>query len=165
MMMGIGRSKTNATGKGFKRSSGTVTLIGEGSRMEGEMNSQADIRIEGEFVGSLYATGEVAVGEKGMVHCKELKARDVIIAGKLEGFVQADGFVRITSTGRLTGRIVAGTLMIEQGAIFEGQSLMTQPSALQLQPSETASESAAMLAASTAAGQAPEAAMTAAMAE
>ncbi|SDE30502.1 protein CcmA, bactofilin family [Paenibacillus sp. UNCCL117] len=107
------------------RMGSAVTLIGEGCRVQGELMSEADLRIEGEFTGTIHAAGEVAVGERGVLRCRELQARDVVVAGRLEGSVQATGTVRLTSTGKLTGRLSAGTLVIEPGAVFEGQSFMT----------------------------------------
>ncbi|UUZ81678.1 hypothetical protein LJK88_45015 [Paenibacillus sp. P26] len=37
---------------------GTVSLIGEGSFFKGDMSSQADVRVEGEFHGVLHASGK-----------------------------------------------------------------------------------------------------------
>ncbi|MED4604470.1 polymer-forming cytoskeletal protein, partial [Paenibacillus validus] len=121
------------------RGNGAVTLISEGSRMEGVITSQADLRIEGEFIGTLHANGEVAIGEKGAVSCKELRTQDLIVAGRLDGSVHAEGIVRITSTGKLTGRIAAGQLIVEKGAVFEGLSAMT---GLEEAPAETGSGAA-----------------------
>lgn len=106
------------------RSGRSVSLIGEGSVLEGAFRSEADVRIEGEFQGVLQAAGEVAVGEKGIVRSTDLRARDVVIAGRLDGRVEAEGIVRITPTGRLVGTVRAATLIIEPGAVFQGQSEM-----------------------------------------
>lgn len=110
---------------------GAVSLIGAESVFEGIWSSEADIRIEGEFKGVLQTAGEVTVGEKGKVRSTELRARDVVVAGHLEGRVQADGMVRITSTGSLIGTVRAASLIIEQGAIFQGRSEMCESHTLQ----------------------------------
>lgn len=121
------------------RSGRSVSLIGEGTVLEGTFRSEADVRIEGEFQGMLQAAGEVAVGEKGIVRSTDLRARDVVIAGTLDGRVEAEGIVRITPTGRLVGTVRAATLIIEPGAVFQGQSEMGQA------PQEDASLMIAML--------------------
>lgn len=108
------------------RSGHSVSLIGEGSVLEGAFRSEADVRIEGEFQGVLQAAGEVTVGAKGIVRSTDLRARDVVIAGRLDGRVEAEGIVRITPTGRLAGTVRAATLIIEPGAVFQGQSEMDQ---------------------------------------
>ncbi|TVY08422.1 bactofilin family protein [Paenibacillus cremeus] len=111
------------------RSGGDVSLIGEGSLFHGTLHATSDLRIEGEFQGTLHSSGEVAIGEKGYVHSCEMYARHVIIAGRMEGCIQADALVRITSTGRLTGIVKAPSLIIEQGAVFQGHSEMDEPAA------------------------------------
>ncbi|CAG7653459.1 polymer-forming cytoskeletal protein [Paenibacillus allorhizosphaerae] len=112
---------------GNKNRPGAVSLIGEGSLFDGTLHATSDLRIEGEFQGILHSSGDVAVGEKGCIRATEIRAHNVIIAGRLEGRVQAEGFVRITSTGRLSGTVRANSLIIEQGAVFQGQSEMTEP--------------------------------------
>ncbi|UQZ85209.1 Polymer-forming cytoskeletal [Paenibacillus konkukensis] len=106
-----------------RRTAGTDTLIGEGTLWEGSCSSEADIRIEGEVIGDLRTSGEVVIGEKGVVR-SEITAKDVTIAGRMEGTVKADGIVRITATGRLIGTVQAPSLIIEKGAVFQGTSQM-----------------------------------------
>ncbi|ALS25289.1 bactofilin family protein [Paenibacillus naphthalenovorans] len=120
------RIRLFSKGGSSRKSGGEVSLIGEESVFEGVWYSEADIRIEGEFKGVLQTTGEVAVGEKGKVRSTALRARDVVVAGHLEGQVQAAGIVRITSTGRLLGTVQAASLIIEQGAVFQGHSEMCE---------------------------------------
>jgi len=106
-----------------RRSAGTDTLIGEGTLWEGRCSAEADIRIEGEVVGDVVTSGVVVIGEKGVVR-SEVTAKDVTIAGHMEGTVKAEGVVRIMSSGRLVGTVHAGCLVIEKGAVFQGTSLM-----------------------------------------
>lgn len=105
--------------------SNAVTLIGEGSVVEGELFAPADLRVEGEMKGKLRSEGEIVVGERGFVR-SHLHARDIIIAGRVEGVVRAEGTVRVTSTGRLNGTVQACTLIIEPGAVFQGNSEVLQ---------------------------------------
>ena len=116
----MGFSTKNKT---LRNGSLTDTLIGEGTLLEGSCVSQADIRIEGEVVGDLRTSGEVVIGEKGSVR-SEIQARDVTIAGRMEGTVIASGIVRITPSGRLVGIVEASSLIIEKGAVFQGTSRM-----------------------------------------
>ncbi|MDF2960534.1 MAG: polymer-forming cytoskeletal protein [Paenibacillus sp.] len=117
----LGKSKIQ------RRSAATDTLFGEKTLFEGNCTSDADMRIEGEVVGDLRTTGEVVIGEKGFVR-STVTAKDVTIAGRMEGTVKAEGIVRITATGRLTGTVQAGSLIIEKGALFQGTSQMTMAS-------------------------------------
>jgi cytoskeletal protein CcmA (bactofilin family) len=110
-------------GKSQRGSALTDTLIGEGTLLEGSCISEADIRIEGEVIGDLRTSGEVVIGEKGSVR-SEIQAKDVTIAGRMEGTIKAAGIVRITPSGRLAGTVEASSLIIEKGAVFQGTSRM-----------------------------------------
>ncbi|MCR8636700.1 bactofilin family protein [Paenibacillus radicis (ex Xue et al. 2023)] len=116
-----------------RRYAATDTLFGEKTLFEGSCTSEADMRIEGEVTGDLHTTGEVVIGEKGFVR-STVTARDVIIAGRMEGVVKADGIVRITATGRLIGTVHAGSLIIEKGALFQGTSQMAVMSGDRISP-------------------------------
>jgi cytoskeletal protein CcmA (bactofilin family) len=101
----------------------TDTLIGEGSVFEGRIRSEASIRIEGQITGDIECTGDVTVGEKGIVK-SNISARDVIIAGSVHGNVVTKGKLTITSTGALHGNTSAVAFIIDEGGIFQGSSKM-----------------------------------------
>jgi cytoskeletal protein CcmA (bactofilin family) len=101
----------------------TDTLIGEGSVFEGRIRSEASIRIEGHIVGDIECTGDVYVGEKGVVK-SNVSARDVIIGGSVHGNIVTKGKLTITSTGSLHGNTNAASFIIEEGAVFQGSSKM-----------------------------------------
>ncbi|WP_410771757.1 bactofilin family protein [Fontibacillus sp. BL9] len=102
----------------------TDTLIGEGSTFEGKITSGAGVRIEGQIIGDIECEGDVTVGEKGIVKSNNIIARNVIIAGVVNGNVQARQKLSITSKGKLYGNISAVSLSIEEGSTFEGTSRM-----------------------------------------
>ncbi len=102
----------------------TDTLIGEGSIFEGKITSGAGVRIEGQIIGDIDCEGDVTVGERGTVQSNNIVARNVIIAGVVNGNVQARQKLSITSKGKLYGNISAVSLSIEEGSTFEGTSRM-----------------------------------------
>lgn len=105
----------------------TDTLVGEGSSFEGNIKSDASIRIEGQVTGDIECKGDVTIGEKGRVK-SNIAARNVIIAGTVTGDIQTKSKLTITSTGKLYGNITVASLSIEEGSIFEGSSRMSNPS-------------------------------------
>ena len=102
----------------------TDTLIGEGTVFEGKIRSEAGIRVEGRIVGDIECTGDVIVGEKGVLY-SNIHARHVELAGIVHGNVTAQGQLTIRSTGKLYGNLTAQRLNIEAGAVFQGSSKMT----------------------------------------
>lgn len=101
----------------------TDTLIGEGSIFEGKIKSEAGVRIEGQIIGDIECEGDVTVGEKGVVQ-SNIIARNVIIAGTVNGNIQARSKLSIKQKGKLFGNMSAVSISIEEGSIFEGTSRM-----------------------------------------
>lgn len=98
-------------------------LIGQGSKLEGTIRSEGSVRVEGSFVGTISAKGDITVGERGSVQA-DLQARSILIAGAAKGNVEAEQSVTLLGTGRLQGDLVAASIAVEQGGIFEGNSRM-----------------------------------------
>jgi cytoskeletal protein CcmA (bactofilin family) len=105
----------------------TDTLIGEGSVFEGRIRSEASLRVEGIINGDIECVGDVTIGEHG--HAKSnIIARNVTIAGMVQGNVSTRGLLTITATGQLFGNTLSHTLLIAEGGVFQGQSKMQQES-------------------------------------
>jgi cytoskeletal protein CcmA (bactofilin family) len=101
----------------------TDTLVGEGSHFEGRIKSEASLRIEGMVTGDMECTGDVTVGEHGVVK-SNIIARNIIIAGSVHGNIMTKGVLKITATGKLHGNTTSASLMIDEGGIFQGTSKM-----------------------------------------
>lgn len=97
------------------------TILGNGTNLEGDLNTGGSVRIEGKIVGSIKADGDLFVGENGYVK-DDVEARSVVIAGKVEGHVRALEKLEILASGKLSGDIQAASLKIEEGAVFVGSS-------------------------------------------
>lgn len=104
----------------------TDTLIGEGSRFEGNIKSEAGIRIEGHLAGDIECAGDVTIGERGSA-VSNIRARHVVLAGTVTGNIIASGTLTIKATGRLVGDLSAQELSIEAGGVFHGSSKMEAP--------------------------------------
>jgi len=99
------------------------TIIGKDTVFKGSINGKGLIRIDGEVEGDIANTGDVIIGENGKAKV-ELKARNVTIAGLLEGSVDAEGKVELKNTGTAAGSLKTKKLMIEEGAVLSGNTEM-----------------------------------------
>jgi cytoskeletal protein CcmA (bactofilin family) len=97
------------------------TLIGQGTTIEGQMKCQSSLRIDGKFHGEIEATGNVVIGEHGIAE-SNIHAREVIIAGKVLGDVTTKGHLMIMSSGQLHGNYAGPSIIIHEGAVFNGES-------------------------------------------
>ncbi|GAX88547.1 bactofilin family protein [Effusibacillus lacus] len=102
------------------------TLIGAGTTIEGMIQTNGILRVEGRIRGELMSDGDVIVGEKGEVHANVL-ARHVTVGGKVYGNVLASGKMHLMKTGSIQGDIEAGTIVIEEGAYIKGVCKMVDP--------------------------------------
>lgn len=101
----------------------TDTLIGEGTVVEGSITSAAGLRIEGHVHGEIHCSGDVTIGEKGLVHC-DINARNIMNGGTIHGAVSTRGKLTITQTGKVQGSISVASLAIAEGGLFQGTSRM-----------------------------------------
>ena len=105
-----------------KRASGrTDTLIGPGSEVEGVLQCEDDLRIDGRFNGSIESQGCVTIGEAAIAR-SNISAREVIVAGKVYGDVTAENKLTITTTGQMYGDVHAASLIVMEGGLLHGQA-------------------------------------------
>ena len=70
---------------------------------------------------------DMNIGETGIIQADAISGKDMMIAGEVNGNVKCGGRLRLTSTARLTGNIRARTLVLDDGAMFNGMCNMTKP--------------------------------------
>ncbi|MBG9794717.1 integral membrane protein [Paenibacillus dendritiformis] len=111
----------------FQRSSQRIkptdTFIGHGTDMNGTIHSQSNVRIDGKFTGELSSSGTITVGERGEAH-STLIARHVVVAGTVVGDIKTTGKLLITSSGQVVGHCTSGLLVVEEGGILNGTSMV-----------------------------------------
>jgi cytoskeletal protein CcmA (bactofilin family) len=98
------------------------TVIGPNCRMNGVLQSDGGIRIEGMFDGQIQTTGNLVVAESAKV-VAEVQAYNVVISGSLKGNVTANR-IEITDTGKLWGDLNVNSLLLNEGAYLRGQTNM-----------------------------------------
>lgn len=116
--------------KGTKSSSvGGYTLIGQGSNMEGVLKSQSGVRVEGVFRGEIDSAGEVVIGAAGEAH-SNIKGASIIVSGKVFGDLVTEGRLTLLKNGHIVGNVDAGTLVIAEGGMLNGEAKMDKTAAL-----------------------------------
>jgi len=101
---------------------GFETVLGANSVMEGTLKSSANVRLDGQFTGTLEITGNVLVGETAQINA-DIHAKNVSIAGAVRGNVSGKK-VQLLRTGRIWGDIRAQALTTEEGAFIDGKITM-----------------------------------------
>ena len=81
------------------------------------------MRIDGCFDGEIASENTLIVGESGRVQAT-IKSQLVIVSGEVRGDITAPGQVTLHKTARVSGNIETARLLIEDGALFNGQVKM-----------------------------------------
>ncbi|HYU18298.1 MAG TPA: polymer-forming cytoskeletal protein [Chloroflexota bacterium] len=100
------------------------SVIGEGTTVDGSFRSEHSIRIRGTVQGEEVESKRRVVVEAEAKVSAKISAQEITIAGEVNGELTCPGRVEITPTGRVTGAISAGTLIMQEGAYFEGHMKM-----------------------------------------
>lgn len=99
-------------------------FLDRGSKTEGTLSFAASFRIDGEFQGKVRSPGRLIVGEGASVDA-EVHVGHLLVSGELRGTVEAAEQIQIAPGGRLLAEITTPSLVVEDGAIFEGRCTMT----------------------------------------
>lgn len=105
---------------------GEVTIVGAGARLEGNVVSAGNLRIDGQVKGQINAEGDVSLSPQSQVEA-DIRAQNVSIAGRFKGSIQVKGKAHLARGGRIDGDITSKTLVVEEGGVFHGQSIMDGP--------------------------------------
>lgn len=107
---------------------GEVTIVGQGAKLEGTVVSAGSLRIDGQVRGQINAEGDVLLSPQSQVEA-DIRAQNVVVAGRFKGSINVKGRAQLARGGRVDGDITSKTLVVEEGGIFQGQSVMEQASA------------------------------------
>jgi len=102
---------------------GEVTVVGVGARLDGNVVSAGSLRIDGQVKGQINADGDVTLSPQSQVEA-DIRAQNVSVAGRFKGNIAVKGKAHLARGGRVDGNITSKTLVVEEGGIFHGQSIM-----------------------------------------
>lgn len=112
------------------RKASTPTLVGIGTRFEGELNCAGDLSVAGEMVGNSDIQGMLTLSEsghwRGTVRCSH-----ALLAGTLDGELVVDGKLEVRATARITGQVTARQIAIAEGAIIQGELTVSSGESIQ----------------------------------
>jgi cytoskeletal protein CcmA (bactofilin family) len=94
----------------------------------------ASCSVRGKVSGDVESQQDLTIGETGTVNADAIAGKEMVIAGEINGNVKCGGRLRLTPTGRLTGNIRARTIVLEEGAVFNGTCSMTKPTGAKVDP-------------------------------
>lgn len=100
------------------------SLIGAGTRIEGDVNFAGGLRIDGEVKGNVRAAGDqpstLVVSEHARIE-GEVSVSHLVINGAVIGAVRCSEFVELQPRARVTGDVEYSTIEMHLGAVIQGR--------------------------------------------
>jgi cytoskeletal protein CcmA (bactofilin family) len=98
-------------------------FLDRGSSFKGELDFEDTMRIDGKFNGTITSKNELIVGESAHID-GDIHVGRIAISGTVIGKIKADQRVEIHRNGKVYSDVDTPALIIEEGAIFQGNCVM-----------------------------------------
>ncbi|MEA2239651.1 MAG: hypothetical protein QOC81_4375 [Thermoanaerobaculia bacterium] len=108
----------------MKNKSGELNgFLDRGSSFHGELEFEDTMRIDGRFNGKIVSKNELIVGESAHIE-GDIHVGRIAISGTVVGKIVAAQRVEIHRNGKVYSDIDTPALIIEEGALFQGNCVM-----------------------------------------
>ncbi|MCL5775050.1 MAG: polymer-forming cytoskeletal protein [Patescibacteria group bacterium] len=101
------------------------TVVGPSVKIQGDLNSDGNIKIEGFVTGKVKTTQSVFVMNGAHISA-DIIAGNSVIGGEVLGNIKVSGHLILQNTAKITGDISCQILRVEDGAQFSGKCSMSQ---------------------------------------
>ena len=99
------------------------TIVGVGSRLKGEIVCKGPTRIAGAVDGDLSGDDRIIIAPEADI-TGTITATEIEVDGCVKGTIEAKSRIVLNETANVEGDIHAPSVIIEQGAVFNGTSHM-----------------------------------------
>ena len=99
------------------------TVIGTEVQVKGNLHNKGSILVNGHVEGEIKSDENVTIGETATVN-GPIVAQSILISGKVTGTIEAHDRTEIDPTGMVNGDIKTKTMIIREGAVFNGNCAM-----------------------------------------
>jgi cytoskeletal protein CcmA (bactofilin family) len=117
---------------------GTVSVIGAGLKITGDVESSGVIKVEGTVEGNIRGARQLLLGKGGTIR-GDLHATEIVLAGTVVGTVSASDRVEIQGSSAVHGDIYTKSIVVLEGAVINGTVRMGEEG---VQPSFSSDRSA-----------------------
>lgn len=100
-------------------STSSINLLGAGTSIVGDINSNGDMRIDGALKGNLSISGKLVVGSSGVIE-GNVSCKNAEIQGEITGKLTVTELLSLKSTSKIIGDIITSKITIEPNALFTG---------------------------------------------
>lgn len=102
---------------------GKTNRIVEGTTINGNISTLADLRLDGKLTGNISSEGKIVIGPTGEV-VGDIECKNIDVEGKFSGKLVIEEMLNIKSKAHIVGEVIVGKLAVEPGARFEASCEM-----------------------------------------
>ena len=99
------------------------TVVGPSVKIQGDLNSEGNIKVEGQVTGKIKTSQSVFVNPGAKI-AADVLAGNAIVGGEVQGNLKISGHLILQSTAKVAGDIACQILRVEDGAQFSGKCVM-----------------------------------------
>ncbi len=99
------------------------TVVGPSVKIQGDLNSEGNIKIEGMVNGKVKTSQSVFI-VPGAKITADVLAGNAVIGGEILGNIKISGHLVLQGTAKISGDITCSVLRVEDGAQFSGKCTM-----------------------------------------
>ncbi len=112
--------------------------IGKSISIKGDLTGNEDLVLEGKVEGKVeLPNNQLTVGANGVVRA-EIKAKAIIVVGKVTGNIRGSERIEIHATGVVEGDVTAPRLVVAEGAVLNGSIQMSEKGSAAVAPPQAA---------------------------
>lgn len=89
----------------------------QGTNVEGNVQADKDIRIDGTLRGTLHCKGKVIIGPTGFI-AGDITCENAVIEGRFEGVLIVGDVLHVKETAKVEGDVFTQKLVVQPGSIF-----------------------------------------------
>jgi len=104
------------------------SFFGPGSRIDGSLEIDGDVRLQGSIQGKVTGSGTVTIGDQATIQANVF-APTVIVQGMVRGEIHARDRLELHKSAKVFGLLKASRIRIDEGAQFEGECKMAPAAA------------------------------------
>ena len=109
-------ASSGATGSG-------TNVVTQGTVIQGEIKSSQDIQIDGKVKGIIRSDSKISIGQTGIVD-GDIISTNGDVSGKISGKIEVSEMLFLRNNSIVDGDIGVGKLVVESGAMFNGNCRM-----------------------------------------
>lgn len=99
------------------------TVVGPSVKIQGDLNSEGNIKIEGQVTGKVKTSQSVFVIPGAKINA-DILAGNAVVGGEVQGNLKITGHLILQSTAKIMGDITCQIFRVEDGAQFTGKCAM-----------------------------------------